>query len=417
MSSPIIRSFRNNGGAVVARRGLAQVSASDFCYYLAFGLYALSCFLNGTTFESVLGLPLEVFSDGVHILVLVPLIFKFASQRASIRGWVFAIAVVFVGFVSWRASDQGFLFWLALFVVCSDGVNVRVLAAISLGVVASMLAITILSAFGGVIENRISVRDGEIRYAMGFLHPNNFGAQILMACTSMAVIRFGKNPLPLVPVLFLAFLLNYFVANSRTCAYLCVLLAVLVYTFYLAKERKVRKRLSVVFVAIIVGVILTSLYFMVAYDASNTVHVALDSLLSGRFRWSHAYYELQPLTLFGSSFEGFAPIYWSNGVPSSFVVDNAYAHLVLRFGIIPSGIFLFGYLVLVAFLVKQECWDVVLFGVVLMAIYGFTEVAGIQVECNYFLTAMGTELLFGGSGFLRQNAEKTTRPVRAAAYE
>lgn len=408
--------YRTNGSDAGARHGLVQVGAAEFCYYLAFGLYALSCFFNGTTFESVMGLPLETFSDGVHLVVLALLLFKFISQRAPLRGWLFAIAVVLVGFVSWRASDQGFLFWLALFVVCSENVNVRVLAAISLGVIASMVAVTVLCALGGVIDNRVSVRDGEVRYAMGFLHPNNFGAQILMICTSIAVLRFGKNPLPILPVLLLAFLVNYFVANSRTCAYLCALLAVLVYTLYLAKERTARRRLSIAFAVIVTAVILASLYFMVAYDASNPAHVAFDQLLSGRFRWAHAYYVLQPLTLFGSSFEDFAPIYWDNGIPSTFVVDNAYAHLVLRFGIIPSCIFLCGYLALLFSLIRQQRWDVVLFGVVLMAIYGFTEVAGIQVECNYFLTAMGTELLFNGSGLLK-STNSPDRPFKAAAYE
>lgn len=382
------------------RQSLGNMEASLFAYYLAFGLYALSCFFNGTTFETVFGVTVDAFSDALHAVVLVLLVFKFVSQRASSRGWIFAVAVVAVGFVSWRASDQGFLFWLALFVICAERVNLRVLAAISLSVSSVMMLLTILFACSGLIENRVSVRDGVTRYAMGFLHPNNFGAQLLLMCSSVAVLRFEKNPAPVIPLFIAAALLNNYLANSRTSAALCVFLGVLLVFFYAAKTPLVQRRLSLALLGFVLLIVLLSLYMMFNFDHSNSLQSAMDSALSGRFKWAHAYYQMQPLTLFGSDFEQFAPIYWSDGIPSAFVVDNAYAHLVLRFGIIPSALFFFGYFALLAHLVGRRRWDYVLFGVFLMAVFGFTEVAGIQVECNYFLVAMGTDLLFARKGVL-----------------
>lgn len=257
-----------------------------------------------------------------------------------------------------------------------------------------MMLLTLLFAGAGIIENRVSVRDGVTRYAMGFLHPNNFGAQLLLICSAVAVLRFGKNPLPVIPVFIGAAILNYYLANSRTSAMLCIFLGALLVVFYVAKTPSMQRRLSFALFCLVVGIVLLSLYMMFNFDSSNAIQEAMDEALSGRFKWAHAYYQLQPLTLFGSNFEQLAPIYWSNGVPSKFVVDNAYAHLVLRFGIVPSVLFFAGYAALLLHLIKQQRWDYVLFGVVLMAVFGFTEVAGIQVECNYFLVAIGTDLLF-----------------------
>lgn len=376
------------------RHSLGNMEVTLFSYYLAFGLYVLSCFFNGTTFESILGVTVGVLSDALRAGVLALLVFKFFSQRTSFHCWVLATIVVAIGFISWRASDQGFLFWLALFIVSAEQVDLKVLAAISLVVTSVLMALTLLFAGAGFIENRVSVRGGVTRYAMGFLHPNNFGAQLLLICSAVSVLRFGKDPTPVIPLFIMAALLNNYLANSRTSAALCVFLGVLLVIFNVVKSPAARQRLSMALFGLVLLVVLLSLYMMFCFDPTNGFQVAVDDALSGRFKWAHAYYQLQPLTLFGSNFKQLAPIYWSNGVPSTFVVDNAYAHLVLRFGIVPSILFFVGYSILFVHLIRQRRCDCVLFGLALMAIFGFAEVAGIQVECNYFLVAIGSDLLF-----------------------
>lgn len=393
-----VQRLRNGAKGKKWIQSLGDTDVSLLAYYLAFGLYTLSCFFNGTTFETVFGLTVGMFSDALRTVVLVLLATKFLCQRASFRGWAFAISVVAVGFISWRVSGQGLLFWLALFVISAERVNLKCLAGISLGVTSAMLVLTLLFVGAGIIENRVSVRDGVTRYAMGFLHPNNFGAQLLSICLAVAVLRFGMNPLPVIPLFIGTAVLNNYLANSRTTVMLCILLCVLLVIFYVVKSPSMQHRLSIALFCFVVFIVLLSLYMMVNFDASSSIQAAMNDALSGRFKWAHAYYQLQPLTLFGSNFEQFAPIYWSNGVPSTFVVDNAYAHLVLRFGIVPSALFFAGYIALLLNLIKQQRWDYVLFGVVLMAVFGFTEVAGVQVECNYFLVAIGTDLIFAFKG-------------------
>lgn len=389
-----VRRLRDGAKETNWIQSLGDTDVSLLAYYLAFGLYSLSCFLNGTTFETVFGVAVGTFSDVLRVVVLVLLASKFLCQRASFRGWVFASSVIAIGFVSWRVSSEGFLFWLALFVISAERVNLKCLAGISLGVTSAMLLLTLLFAGAGIIENRVSVRDGVTRYAMGFLHPNSFGAQLLLICSAIAVLRFGKSPLPVIPLFIGAAVLNNYLANSRTTVMLCILLGALLILFYVVRSPSIQRRLSIALFCFVAIIVLLSLYMMVNFDASSSIQAAMNDALSGRFKWAHAYYQLQPLTLFGSNFEQFAPIYWSNGVPSTFVVDNAYAHLVLRFGIVPSTLFFTGYIALFLNLIKQQRWDYVLFGVVLMAVFGFTEVAGIQVECNYFLVAIGTDLIF-----------------------
>ena len=388
-------------GCPVQGRNILDVDIFTLAYYLAYGLFLFSGLYTSATFDSFFGMALQDFLNGFQAVALVLLVIKFISQRASFRGWCLALGIVAVGFVSWRASDEGFLFWAALFIVCSDRVNVRVLAAISLVVVSLLTALTFTFACAGVIENRVVMRDGVARLSMGFFHPNNFGSKLLLICASAAVLRYGKDPLPIMPICLIAAALCYTLANSRTSAALCVLIGVLSAIFYVTDTRTMQRRLSIGFLVLAAALILFSLYAMIFFDSSNGFQAALDEALSGRLRWAHAYYKLQPLTLFGSDFEDVPMIYYSSsGELTKFVVDNAYAHLVLRFGLIPSAIFFIGLFALFLCLVKQQRWDYMLFGLTLMTILGFMEKSGIQVDCNYFIVAMGTELIFSERGVL-----------------
>lgn len=171
---------------------------------------------------------------------------------------------------------------------------------------------------------------------------------------------------------------------------------------------RLRKKVLTYFLVAVFIVIIVSAYLMIAYDPSNPIQFELNKLLSGRLRLANGYFEMQPITLFGSDFSGLPPIYWENGVPSAFVVDNAWCHLLLRFGLIPAFCFLFGYIAILIKAVRQGWWNSIFFGLVLMSIYGLCETLGIHFECNYFLFAVGAELLYTNV-FMSEKSSATGR--------
>lgn len=383
------RTRRKSGGAISSMR------VDEAAYYVAFALYFIDCVFDHTTYEEFLFVPVATLQVVLQTCVLVLLLFKFVSQRASFKGWIIAAAIVLVGFVSWRQSGEGWLFWCALFIVCSHEVKLRPLASCALWITLIALLITIPFAQFGLIKNIVLTRSaGTVRYAMGFTHPNSLGLYLLVVCFSFSVLRFGKNPIPDLVLIAVTDVINLVVTDSRTCVLLSLVQALLLIVFYFVKGEGTRAAARACFSLAVLLVIVSSMYFMVAYDASNSLHVALNSALSGRFRLAHGYYSLQPLTLLGSTFEGFTAIYWENGEPKTFVVDNGWCHLILRFGVLPAAIFLAGYLTLFFKMIRERRWDALLFGFVLMSAYGFSENFGIRVECNYFLYAIGAELLF-----------------------
>lgn len=182
---------------------IGSMGIGEFVYYLAYGLYFFSCILDRTTFDEFLFIPVPLLSRIISLIILCLLLFKFVLQIASIKGWLLATGLVLVGFISWRNSQEGWLFWLALFIVCSEGVQLNILASISLALSIMILVIAPLFSVSGMIEELTLIRAGVARHSLGFTHPNYFGMYVILACTSISVLAFGKNPLFQSIILFL----------------------------------------------------------------------------------------------------------------------------------------------------------------------------------------------------------------------
>ncbi len=401
--------YRLQGGW---ENAIGEMRVSEAAYYLAFCLYFIDCAFDRTEFTEFLFVSVSVLQTMLQVCILLLLFFKFLSQRASFKGWCIAAFVVLIGLVSWRQSGEGWLFWCALFIVCAHGMRLRPLAWCVLVLSVVTLCLTVVFAQLEVIENVASTRHGVTRYAMGFTHPNGLGLYLSIVCCSFSVLRFGKNPLPDILLIAAADVLNLVAADSRTAVLLSFVQVILLLVFYFARSEVSRKYMRCAFTVSVLSVVALSMYFMVAYDPSNPVHFALNSTLSGRLWLAHSYYEMQPLTLLGSTFEKFSPIYWENGKPYTFVVDNAWCHLILRYGLVPATLFSCGFFAMLFRLLRGKKWDALLFGFVLMSVYGFSETLGIRIECNYFLYAIGAELLFASR--LGKELSETKRVGRVA---
>ena len=383
-----------------AHRNLLNMRVDEALYYVAFAIYFVKCALARTCFAEFFFISVDVFDSFAQLTALLLLFMKFVMQRAPFRCWVLSAFVVLVGFVSWRQSGEAWLFWVALFVVCANGTRLLPLAKITFALSLATLVVTVMSAQLGIIENWVFRRGTVLRYALGFDHPNAFGCYVLSACVAFSAMRFGKNPAPDLVLIGIAFVLSLTVANSRATALLMIFQAVVLAVFYFVRNDFMRSHFRRCFVGVVLLAIGASFYFMVAYTPLNAFHATLNSMLSGRLYLAHGYYGMQPLTLMGTTFEGFAPIYWSSRTgEAAFVLDNAWCHLVLRFGIIPAALLLLGYLALFFKSIEQREWDALLFGLLIMAVYGFSETVGIRVECNFFLYAIGADLLYSSRLF------------------
>lgn len=364
-------------------------------YYLAFALYSVWSWLNRTTIWSIESMPaISIVENMIQLSILALLAISFLKQRATRGEWVLALLTLCLGFTVWLISDEGWFFWIIIFVVCGKGARLLPLAVISL---MSVLAVTVLS-FGlssfGVIEDKIIVRESseEARHSMGFEHPNSFGAALLVITISLTVVCWHKKTAVLVVVALAASYLSAIVADSRTTSLCLVAMAVILPVIKLAEKKKGGlQACASLLLGLVVLMVVVSIFLGVFYDPSRSVDVFLDRLFSGRIRLANAYYENGGLTLFGYNYPA-GPMYWTGIEECNFVVDNLYAHILLRYGLVAFILFVIAVVLLLVKMIRCGSSGALLFGIGMFLIYGLSETFGFRVECDFFIIALWTVL-------------------------
>lgn len=389
----------------VSAREEGYVTA-DTLYYVAFTLYVGMTMLLNTAMTQFFGMDITDLSHIVYVLVAVLLVTKLMLRPPSAVVLVISAVLVAVGCATWAMSDLDWLFWLALFIVSAKGIDKRRLLIIALAVTSILFVLVLIDSQLGLVENRAYPRSSMPRYAAGFAHPNTLGFYAFSVCFLAATFALGNGQLQLrrelsialVLVLFVALqVLNLMIADSRSSLVMSIIAALLFVVLSFVRGRQARRRIFISLFVVILASIAASYFLMATYDPTNETYVALDKLLSERISLAHHYLNERPLTLFGSSFADSEPIDTDMGThaPVTFLVDNSYCRLLIRFGIIPTIMFLAGIALLAFQWIRNDRWDSIAYGLVIALLYGLTEPIGIRVDWNIFLIAIGTDVLYG----------------------
>lgn len=368
-------------------------------WYLAFGLYIATAWLNCTVlqFDSY---PMGNVIERVVQAAVIGLVFlSFIANSPGISRCVIVLATVLFAFIVWRVCKEGSVFWIALFAVTAAEFDYKMLSKIVISVlIAVFLVSTLPILFGAATANfRIRSDNGLVRNSLGFLHPNNLGAALALLSVAFSVLKFRefKSRYLLLYVLLGAFAL--FVPGSRTATVLIALTGLLWAVISVAKNRINWKICAVAAFAVFLVSLIGSLWLMFAFGELGTVGVFLNKALSSRPYLANLYYESSGITLFGNSFVD-GPFVTNDGKIVEFLVDNAFDHVLLRSGLI-SFVLIFGMTgaLYFKFILKKNDPEVI-FGITLFMLYGISERAACQIEFNYLLIALA--FVFEGSASL-----------------
>lgn len=371
----------------------ALPSSYLFPYYFAFFLYCAWGWFDRTTLWNFDGAPsIGVLETVVQAAILLLLAISFLRQRAKVREWILAIFIGVVGFIVWRTAAEGWLFWIALFVICGKGVRIKPLATILLSTVSLVFVFSILASSFNLIENIVAVRsnNGVVRAAMGFSHPNAFGAALLTICMA-AVPLFGRKKFLLLVLCFVAAGLSLCVADSRTSA-LCLLLVGILWPCYGWVSRfSCRRALVLALGVLVVAMVAMSTWYMLFYNPGNPIDFVLNSALSGRLRLANTYFLDHAPGLFGYNYAD-GTIFIDQGEELTFVVDNLYDHILLRYGILAWTVFLASIAFFISKAYKENCLGSLLFGMGIFLLYGMSETKGCRVDINFYIISLWTVL-------------------------
>lgn len=145
--------------------------------------------------------------------------------------WVSFFLIVAIGFISWRCSGENYFLWLALFVLCGLGVDIEILARISLFVSASAIIFVCVLLNAGLVRDVLIYGTNGVRHSLGFVHPNTLARYLVVASISYLVSHYkGSIFANLAMALSCAFIAQT-VTGSRTAVLLLVFQAILLVFF------------------------------------------------------------------------------------------------------------------------------------------------------------------------------------------
>lgn len=369
----------------------------DFLFYLAFACFSVGEVLTTTAFL-VLYPFLGAFARGM-VLVAAPLLaMRIILLRQSAGQWLLTIVLLVFSALTLFYSGIQYPFWIFLFVAAGKGIDLKIIAKITLVVVTFMSVVTILSCYAGVLENYTLQETGEreLRNSMGFLHPNRLGERLAEICIAYWYLNYNKHKARVIALCSVLMLYVNFVSNSRTACIVFALLIIgtLLYPF-LSKFSKMSVLISGIVVA---ALVFASFYYMIEYDPNNSFMVSLNQTLSNRLSLMHGSFGYATPSLFGNDYSD-APVVGytvSAGGDHHFVVDNAYSHLLLLYGIVPTALlFVLISLVYIKFF-REESYPISLFGLTIILVVGFVENFTLDIQYNYFLLLI-SEVIFASN--------------------
>lgn len=358
----------------------------------AFLTYVLISYVEHLNLSDAAALIIE----GVGDLLKLPLLALFfvlllVSGRQSWRRLLFSIVLVALSGITWIIGGSSRLFWAVLVVLSAGKVRMRDVARLvlvaSLLVTGAALVLWATGIAGDAVEASRATRE---RFSLGFGHPNTLGLMLFTICTSFTMFRDDRAPVFQSLVCAVCAAVTCILPNSRTFALALIAWPVLLWGLFLTRLRpRVRFGLVALLGAGALVVIAGSLLSMVLFDGNNELWTKLDGVLSGRLWYQSHYYSLHPVSLFGHEFTEFGTMVIS-GKESFFVVDNAFCHIYLRFGLVGTAIVLISLFSLMKKALHEGYFGIMVAGLFFFVLLGAVEGCFMLVAHNIFLFSFST---------------------------
>lgn len=377
--------------------------AWEWLYYAAFACILSWQGLSWTTIESIIFLQVDILKILLQGLFIILIALSLVLQKRTFGEILIGVLLGSVFLASALVCKDRDLLFAFVLVFAGKGVSFRCLARVTFAVSCALIVLTVLFALSGTIEIRYAINTDsrELRSAWGFTHPNRFAFVIFLACFSWLALRFPRFDAKDLVILIPAFLIICFFIQSRTSALILLVLIIGVYGYKAVYGKNVARTIGVVILITGSVLIALSLFFMVNYDASNSLHSVINKMMSGRLSLANEYYTRFPPSLLGTSFENVA--IRNSSFESRLVVDNAYARLVILYGILPSALWVGSFVVLCIKGIKRNTVSIAFVFYGIMIILGFSESMTLAFSSNIALLALSD--LFPGSAVELQSRD------------
>ncbi len=326
-------------GDMLIKRKSAEII--EWLFLLVTGFYLIcQCIYNSTYV-----LPAYTFPDRPVFQLILCATAILALGRMILTGLrnirtVLIVLAAAIFFLAYRTGRELFLLMIPVLTAGVAGVDYRKVLKVYVASVGSFLAVTILCAFTGVIENIIYTDGGRFRSSLGIAYPTDMASFVLFFVMALWLAWDGMPDSLAVFTALVSVWFSLVVAASKTSVLCSLMFLVIILTRklcgYLTIEKKERGKFKIdgFFLLVFSFLFFSAAFFsvMIFYARDVEAGKTLDWLLSGRLSMTLTILKDTGLQPFGSNFSQVGLGGSTIHAGTYYFLDSSYAMLLIRYG-------------------------------------------------------------------------------------
>lgn len=363
----------------------SRFTTAEYMYYLGYALYMVAA-----SFLVNIWSPLSIATKLAGIfLMLVGCVYGIRKiyKTDVLRNVLVLGAIALVALLLDKKLAMLFVFVYA-FSNCRFDSLVRIDFAVRLtGFIATCIFCSLGLAEDYVLQTYRVNGELVLRHSLGYAHPNTCFLMIFVILVDYLLLRSiktGRIRLLDVAVVVCIALIFSSITNCRAGTALIIFLAVVLYCqmkFHLLQHmRWLRTVLSYSTLLCM----LLSFFFVFLYYKVPTLGQILNNILTKRISSMAYFLERYGLNLFPTLTERVSTQIAAETGVRALVLDNLYANLVISYGLIFTGVYLYLQTKTCKLFVKNQRYEYLLIFTV-FAVYGIVEGMALNLDFNYFL--------------------------------
>lgn len=354
-----------------------------------FSIWFVTGVLTRTTIGKTIGVSLDGLDNNIDIAVAIALVvFIIFFQEYSRREMITLAAIASLVLLTGVKSGNYLLVPTFLFIAAAKYINLDEIIILAHNLLIVCFLIVLICYFTGIANDFLLRRGTNIRYSLGFSHPNILGLRVFQLIVFRFYIKRDQLSFWDFAIGVFASIFTYVVPNSQT-SFICI-------TFYVfvvflrkvisdsTKRTITLERLLMLFsLSFNIGSVIIS--FMNQTD--STIIKKINSVLSWRFFYCNFILRKYGIGLFGNKLyiSGTGELMRGSNSMRLFL-DNAYMGMMLWYGVIVYLLFSIIYMRLMSKCNKEGNFR--LFMVMfIFSVYGVMELGMYIIAQNTFLIA------------------------------
>lgn len=294
---------------------------------------------------------------------------SFTTRELIITG-----VTLLLGCISFFTTDDFGLCEFFIIAIASKDITPRKLVSVFLKIKGIAVALTLALYATGILPTLHYLDDAVGSYnTYGFVHRNVLGANMAILCLAWFYLRYRDlDKWDLILWCALA-AVTYKLAISRSSliTMLLIIAGVSLYKYFEPRLMKM-KHTEKILLGTFLGLFAVSLICTILFDGDSSFWNRIDRIFTKRFRFSNQCLVDHGITLFGNDIPFLSSMDAQNADKRKLILDNSYMRAILFYGIIPGGVYLYGYYQAFknAIAKKESALIICLF---IFTVYGFSE--------------------------------------------